>query len=212
MIKFNQEKTIWNVEANKYFERNKNFYIKNSKIDFPHFKIIKKILNMFKKNNKKISIAEIGSANGLLLKLLWKANKEVTFFAVDPSTKALSYLKRNIYGIRGTFNNSKLKKDSIDILIYGFCLYFSEKKDHKKIRKEALRILKKGGYIVIYDFYSKKFKSVTYKHDRRIKITKMDFSKIFKCKNLKLIYKNIIYLNKIKKQKNKRGIFVIKKK
>ena len=48
-----------------------------------------------------------------------------------------------------------------------------------KIVEETFRVLRKNGYLIIYDFYSDNVKYSTYKHNAKIKVRKMDYSKLF---------------------------------
>ena len=64
--------------------------------------------------------------------------------------------------------------------------------DHKRISLEANRILKKNGYLILYDFFSKKMKKVKYKHHKKIKVIKFDFDKIFSKDKYFLFFNKII--------------------
>ncbi|MFZ0260417.1 MAG: hypothetical protein WAL36_10665 [Pseudolabrys sp.] len=44
--------------------------------------------------------------------------------------------------------------DTIDLLIYGWCLYLCDREDLFKIVTEGDRILKDSGYLVVYDFHA----------------------------------------------------------
>mgnify|MGYP001246827807 CR=1 FL=1 len=211
MEKNNQREIIWKFEANKYFVRNKKTYLNMSSKKFPHLNTTQELISSLYKN-KKLNIAEVGCANAAFLKLLKKKFKNCDFFGVDPSKLALSFSPKSIKTFRGTADKTNFKKNSMDIIIYGFCLYLCEIEDHNNIKDEAIRILKKNGYIVLYDFYSKNIKKINYKHDKRIKIIKMDFSKIFPKKIFKLIKKKIFYKGKVNREKNQYSIFVLKKK
>ena len=71
------------------------------------------------------------------------------------------------------------KNLKFDVLIYGFCLYLVDAEDLFKVVYEADKILKKNSHIIIYDFYSKNSKYLNYRHDKRVKVHKYNFSKIF---------------------------------
>ena len=55
--------------------------------------------------------------------------------------------------------------------------------DYKNIYLSANRVLKKDGYIIIFDFFSKKIKRLIYKYDKRVISIKQDFRKIFRVNN-----------------------------
>ena len=114
---------------------------------------------------------------------------------------------KNIKIIRGTAEKLGFKNLKFDVLIYGFCLYLVDAEDLFKVVYEADKILKKNSHIIIYDFYSKNSKYLNYRHDKRVKVHKYNFSKIF------LWHQNINWLNKksskclkIKKQQKQKII------
>ena len=111
-----------------------------------------------------------------------------------------------------TADKIPFKKNSMDIIYYGFCLYLCDRIDYKKIYSNAQRVLKKNGYLIVYDFYSKNFIKKKYKHDNRIFSHKMDFRKIF-CGQKKFV--NISHnkyeyeTGKIFKKNNKKDLVAI---
>ncbi len=111
---------------------------------------------------------------------------------------------------------SFFSNNSIDIIFYGFCLYLTDKKDYCKISNEANRVLKNKGILIIYDFYSEKRLLLPYKHHDKVKITKMDFSKIFNKKNFFCKYKKFYdyetLIPKIKDKEASVAIIILKKK
>ena len=83
-----------------------------------------------------------------------------------------------------------------------------------KIIYDTDRVLKSGGVIIIHDFYSTIPYSNNYKHLKKIKSYKMDYSKLFTYHpSYKLLYRNIYpYDKSIKVSKDNRlGLFAIKK-
>ena len=173
------QKTIFlKGEGDKWLFRNK----KIDKKKFNRFKnIIKyfnKVLKKFKK--KKVNILEVGSSNGNFLDIIGKRFKNCILYGIDPSKKAIKELnKKNILGKVATADNLPFKKNSMDIIYYGFCLYLCDEIDYKKIFLNAKRVLKKNGYLIIYDFYSENFIKKKYKHHSGIFSHKMDFRNIF---------------------------------
>jgi ubiquinone/menaquinone biosynthesis C-methylase UbiE len=119
--------------------------------------------------------------------------------------------------VRSTADDlSFFSNNSIDIIFYGFCLYLTDKKDYCKISNEANRVLKNKGILIIYDFYSEKRLLLPYKHHDKVKITKMDFSKIFNKKNFFCKYKKFYdyetLIPKIKDKEASVAIIILKKK
>ena len=66
-----------------------------------------------------------------------------------------------------------------DIIVYGFCLYLCDRNDLFKIASEGNRVLRKNGFIIIYDFYSESYSQNAYHHLNGIFSYKMDYSKLF---------------------------------
>jgi len=204
---FKQKKIFLDGEGDNWFFRNKDKYQKNNlrrnKILFNQIEKLE-----FNRTNKKINFLEVGCSNGIFLQSLKKKLGNINIFGIDPSKKAIEELKKkNIKCYVGTADKLKFKKNSFDIIYYGFCLYLCDLKDYNNIYLSAKRALKKGGYIIIFDFFSKKLKRNIYKHDKRIKSTKYDFRKIFqKEKKFNCLYHNLYnYSNMLKVKNNKKG-------
>ena len=198
-IEISQKQIFLNGEGDNWYLRNKkkiNNKLKN--------KIVTSVLNnhLNKSYKRKINFLEIGCSNGSLL-LNIKKKKNFNIFGVDPSKKAINELKnKGVNSHVGTADKIFFKNKSMDVIFYGFCLYLCDQKDYLKIVKSADRILRAKGKIVILDFYSKKIKKNSYKHDERIKCIKRDFSKIFTVKKFKLVYQklfNYSYMFKVNK-------------
>ncbi len=167
-----QNKIFLKSEGDNFFVRNKNNWFNDNDL------IVKKIIKLNKKKKIK-SILEVGCGDGWRLDLI-KKKLNVKCYGLEPSKKAIKNLKnRKIKVIRGTADKLNFKNFKFDILIYGFCLYLVDVGDLFKVVYEADKVLKKNSYIIIYDFYSKKSKYLNYRHDKRIKVHKYDFSKIF---------------------------------
>ena len=163
-------------EANKYYERNKN-HLFNYKIE-PLSKIIINCIKKIKTRNIKVLEIGCGDANRLLY--LKHKFPKVLFYGIDPSTKAIKKQQKSFITLKkSTADKIPFKKNFFDIIIYGFCLYFVDNRDLFKIIFEAERVSKKNSCIIIYDFYSKNVKYKKYKHNEKIFIRKMDYSKIF---------------------------------
>ena len=98
----------------------------------------------------------------------------------------------------------------MDIIYYGFCLYLCDREDYRKIYLNANKVLKKKGYIIIFDFFSKKIKKIVYHHDKRILSIKQDFRKIFlKSPRYKCIYHEVFnYYEMFKVNKPKKNDFL----
>jgi ubiquinone/menaquinone biosynthesis C-methylase UbiE len=192
-------------EGDKYYDRNKN-----DKLDYKKEFLSKKI-SQFIDNKKNIRVLEIGCGNAQRLIYLKQKFPLVDFYGIDPSSKAIKKIKKNITLKRSTADKIPFKNSFFDIVIYGFCLYLVDDKSLFKVISEAERVSKSESWIVVYDFYSKEIKYRKYKHNKKILIRKMDYSKIFSwCPYYKLkIFQKFKYKNK---KKDFLAVFCFKKK
>ena len=206
-----QKNLFLNGEGDKWFNRN---WSKLSEKPLNKDPIIKLIVK------KKLSLKntlEIGCSNGYRLNYLKQLKKRFNFFGIDPSKKAINEGKKifkNISLERGTADNLPFHDNYFDLIIFGFCLYLCDRSHLFKIIYDADRVLKSGGVIIIHDFYSTIPYSNNYKHLKKIKSYKMDYSKLFTHHpSYKLLYRNIYpYDKSIKVSKDNRlGLFAIKK-
>jgi len=167
-----QREIFLKSEGDKYYERNKGLLYNENDL------IFKKIIQLNKKKRIK-NLLEIGCGDGFRLKLIYEELK-INCFGIDPSQKAVkNFDNPNIKITQGTAEKLKFKSKKFDVLIFGFCLYLVDIEDLIKVVHEADRVLTNNSYIIIYDFYSKKSKTLPYKHNNKIKVHKYDFSKIF---------------------------------
>jgi len=198
-------------EGDRWFARNKNsLRKKNYKNDF-----IISAVKKLKKNNK-ICILEIGCGDGERLNLL-SCNKKIKCFGLEPSLTAINSQKnKKIKILRGTAESIPFENKKFDILIFSFCLYLCDDEDLSKIVSEALRVTKNTSFIIIYDFFIKGIKYFKYKHNKKIKIRKMDCAKLFGWHpRIKLIEKKKYYEKKNivfeKRIYNQTALYVFKK-
>lgn len=172
----NQKKSFLAGEGDKWFERNKeNLQSKNFQDECLYKEIVSAIVP---KNNELLSLLEIGCGNGKRLQELNSRGFLVT--GLDPSEQAVTNAKANgINAVVGTADELPFAKDQFDVVTFGFCLYLCDRDDLFKIASEADRVLKRGGFLFILDFYAKKQVSVDYKHLTGIKSYKMDYKSLF---------------------------------
>lgn len=176
----NQKQIFLDGEADNWFKRNKKNIKKNNVTkNRMVIDVIKQLIN--KQNHKKKNFLEIGCANGVFILDLKKKIKNYKVFGLDPSQKGIKELKQKKVDCRvGTADNIPFKKNTFDVIFFNFCLYLCDTNDYNKIYHSADKVLKKNGFIIIFDFFSKKIKKVPYKHDKRLFSIKQDFRKIFK--------------------------------
>ena len=192
-------------EGDKYYDRNKN-----DKLDYKKEFLSKKI-SLFIDNKKNIRVLEIGCGNAQRLIYLKQKFPLVDFYGIDPSSNDIKKIKKNITLKRSTADKFPFKNSFFDIVIYGFCLYLVDDKSLFEVISEAERVSKSESWIVVYDFYSNDIKYREYKHNKKILIRKMNYSKIFSwCPYYKLkIFKKFKYKNK---KKDFLAVFCFKKK
>jgi len=167
-----QNKIFLKSEGDSFFIRNRNTWFNDKDL------IVEKVVKLNRQKKIK-SILEVGCGDGWRLDLIEK-KLNIKCYGIEPSKKALKNSKnKKIKIVRGTADKLNFKNSQFDILIYGFCLYLVDVEDLFKVVYEADKVLKKNSYIIIYDFYSKKSKYLNYRHDKRVKVHKYDFSKIF---------------------------------
>ena len=193
-----QFKIFLETEGNSYFKR-------NTEINFNKEILYNKIKQLHTKIQFK-KILEIGCGDGGRLRLL-NENLKIRCFGIEPSTSAIKFSKKknkNVTIKKGTAQKINFDNNMFDVVVFGFCLYLVDIEDLVKVFIETDRVLKKGGHIFIYDFYSKNSKIFLYKHNKNVKTHKNDFEKIFLWHpNYKSIYKKIFdHGNLNKKGKN----------
>ena len=159
-----QKDKFLSAEGNKYFSRN-FLETEQEKIDFiKKDPLIPLILDIPDDDNQ-LNILEIGFGQGLRLKELG-IRKNWILNGVDPSLEAVNHgLKIGINAKQGTADKLPFKDNSMDLLIFGFCLYVCDNEDLFKIAAEANRVLKNRSWIAIYDFWSFSPIKNIYSHD-----------------------------------------------
>lgn len=129
-------------------------------------------------------ILEVGCADGHRLARLRDEHK-AKCWGVDLSTAALNYGLQK-YGDndlqlrwRKASNLHGIPAQSMDIVIYGFCLYAVDPQDLFNIVAEGNRVLNDGGHLIIHDFYPFHTHAKPYHHDPLLKTYKMKHIKLF---------------------------------
>ncbi|MEN9358846.1 MAG: hypothetical protein RL095_381 [Verrucomicrobiota bacterium] len=127
------------------------------------------------------SILETGSSFGYRLHHL----RQITgarVVGLEPSRQAIDHGRQTFPEVefhQGTADKLPVADASCDLLISGFCLYLADRKDLYKICAEYERSLRDGGFLIIYDFYSKKPYKKPYKHFDGYYSYKCDYGKLF---------------------------------
>lgn len=123
-------------------------------------------------------ILEVGCADGWRLKALL-LRYGCKCYGIDPSVTLYQSIGDNISLGCGSADNICYKDGTIDLLIYGFCLYLCDPGDYFKIATEGDRVLANGGYLVVYDFWSPSAYKKPYRHKKGVFTHKMDFAKLW---------------------------------
>lgn len=165
------------IEGDKYFLRNKK---KLNSTNYEKDKLqilISRKLSEFK--SKKIKLLEIGCGDGGRLSYLNKKFPNVDFFGLEPSKIALKNINKKIKIKKGSADNLPFPNNFFDIIVFGFCLYLVDDKDLFNVANETDRIMRSKSWLFIKDFETKNLTYKKYKHNKKIKIRKMDYTKMF---------------------------------
>jgi ubiquinone/menaquinone biosynthesis C-methylase UbiE len=124
-------------------------------------------------------VLEVGCGGGSRLKYLAGLGN-FTVFGVEPSEKAVAQAcERGIPAARATADNLPFPNASMDILIFGFCLYLCDDADLFRIATEADRVLADCGWVVILDFEARAPTYKVYCHADGVFSRKMDYASMF---------------------------------
>lgn len=149
-------------EGEKWAGRNVGRYNQNND---PVLDAIEKYAIHFK------TVLEIGSANGGRLSVLSEVY-DCNTWGVDPAGYPAT--------LKGTASDTGLPTSGwFDVIIYGWCLYLCDPEDHLKIAMEGDRLLKDGGYLIVYDFHADYPYKTPYKHKKGLFSYHFDFSKLW---------------------------------
>ncbi|PIN92818.1 hypothetical protein COU54_05380 [Candidatus Pacearchaeota archaeon CG10_big_fil_rev_8_21_14_0_10_31_24] len=120
-----------------------------------------RMVEKFLRKGKKERILELASGRGANSFYLAKRHPEKIFYGLDFSHGQLDYSfkkarkVKNYFPREGDYHDlSTFKDSSIEIIFIVEALCYSTNKE--KVLKEAYRVLKKSGFVIIFDGYSKK--------------------------------------------------------
>lgn len=169
-------------EADAWFERNQRAVAtRNFASDDTVTAAVVEIAHLPQYAQKKegLQILEIGCGEGRRLSWLSK-NLGAEVFGIEPSAMAVEQAcSRGIKAQRGTADSLPFENATIDILIFGFCLYLCDRQDLFRIAQEADRVLKPDAWLVINDFFAPKPVRREYHHKLGIYSYKMDYRVLF---------------------------------
>jgi len=135
-------------EADAWLERNRDGL---EQFDADHDPVIRYLRPHLRPS---MAVAEVGcSLAGRVAALA--AISGATGFGIDPSKQAISDASRiypQLHLSTATADLLPWGDQSIDVLVYGFCLYLCDRSDLFLIAAEGDRVLKEGGFLAVLDF------------------------------------------------------------
>jgi SAM-dependent methyltransferase len=167
-----QKEIFLKTEGDKWYQRNlKALDERDYNLDV----VANYVRNIFPNHNCRI--LEIGCSSGQRLKYL--ANQGYTVQGIEPSEIAVKKAASDGLNVfQGTADDLKVADKSIDVLIFGFCLYLADPADYFKIASESYRVLSNDGIIIINDFAPKVHYKNKYVHLDGVNSYKFDFTSI----------------------------------
>jgi hypothetical protein len=160
-------------EADKWFER--NFSRSTS-----HNILTEYLVDIFQKNKlKKYTVAEFGIGTGNNVVFLSNYVKYVDGYdgaqkAVDHLNK-YSKLKNNIRSKKVNLGEPFDGLSTYNLIIFGFFCYMLTDKELENLYETTKRLLKKNGYVFIYDFLARNNLSHKDSHNESLYVFKRNF-------------------------------------
>lgn len=167
-------------EGDAYYLRNKKSLNEDIGFDVIYYTEFLKN-SKFSKTNMKI--LEIGASNGRNLNY-FKNNLNCEVTGIEPSSKAIEDGNNKFFNgenilLKGSSDSLPYEDESIDVVMFGFSLFWVGRKYLFKSISEADRILKTGGLLFITDFDTKiPFKRINI-HNKDAYTYKMDYANLF---------------------------------
>ncbi len=177
--KVNQRKIFLDTEADNWYARNKDKILEKKEF-YPQFQGYEEFLSSLSNAN----ILEIGSSVGHNLDYIDKLTGSInTLYAIEPSRLAVEDGEKLFPKINFTNASGEELKcfedNKFDFIIIGFCLYLFDREILDLFVAEVDRILKKDGFLMIFDFDSKIPFRNKYAHEEGVFSYKMDYSTLF---------------------------------
>lgn len=161
-----QREIFMMTEGDEYFKRNPNYNLNNFVKDDPVCRSIDDIADNI---SDQAAVVEVGCSDGRRLKAL-EEKYNWLYQGVEPSTSAIEKGRSDgVEILKGSAEKLPIKNNSVDILIYGFCLYLCDREELFTISAEANRVTKDKSWIIIYDFWAKTDITNDYHHREGIK-------------------------------------------
>jgi ubiquinone/menaquinone biosynthesis C-methylase UbiE len=167
-----QKEVFLNGEGNAWFERNKCGFDRASD---PVVSAVKRL------DIHAQSVLEIGCSTGARLECL-RETLNAECHGIEPSDAAVRYgMDKNplLHLLQGSADHLPYRENSFELVIFGFCLYLCDSNEYFAIAREADRVLKDKGHLVIFDFTSPIPYVVPYSHYPGIYSHKLNWSGMF---------------------------------
>ncbi len=113
------------------------------------------------KPNPKHTILDLGCGHGQTSLSIIRKSKYKAIYSVDINKLFINKLKplkkkyKKFYPLVGSMDTIKFRVEKFDLIIISYCIYYS--KNYKYLLEKLIRILKKGGRIIIANPYKPHF-------------------------------------------------------
>ena len=174
-----QRQVFLNGEGDAWFQRNSQDTPAEISSWTEHDPLLKLLMNLPLPKGPEVSVLEVGCGQGLRLACLnqmmgWSVS------GLDPSQQAVKAVSsRGMKAVVGTADSLPAQDSSVDLLIYGFCLYLCDRDDLFKITSEANRVLKDQSWLAIIDFWASCQQVNAYHHRQGISSYKDNLPAMF---------------------------------
>lgn len=170
-----QKEVFVRSEGDAWHDRNNEAVGKH---DFARDPVACAIVNLCESGTR-LKILEIGCGAGH--RLAWLAERiGAEVYGIEPSVKAVGKAQHlGVAAIHGTADELPYGSGSFDVVVFGFCLYLCDTQDLFQIAKEADRVLKAEGWLIIHDFFAESPLVRDYSHMPGILCHKMDYRRLF---------------------------------
>ncbi len=172
-----QKAVFLQSEGNAWFERNRDAVAQRQLPDDDA--VLQEVLEFWKGQTSTLTVLEVGCGEGARLGWL-RDHLQANTLGIEPSPKAVAAAReRGVDARQGTADALPFEDGSVDVVIFGFCLYLCDREDLFRVAAEADRVLRSPGWIVIEDFYSPFPRARAYHHRPGMQTYKMDYRSLF---------------------------------